>query len=87
MENKGFIAQPDKKKENTESQIDEPQIGEPVMIAIAFPPDPIENAEPQDREPFPGAIALPPDLVYQNQTEVTQIKTYVERQNQLIEQQ
>ena len=82
MENKGFIAQPDTKIENAE-----PQIGEPVMMAIALPPDPIENAEPQDREPFPVAIALQPDLVYQNQTEVTQIKTYVERQNQVIEQQ
>ena len=54
---------------------------------IAQPDTKIENGEPQIGQPVMMAIALPPDPVYQNQTEVTQIKTYVERQNQLIEQQ
>ena len=41
----------------------------------AQPGNKIENGEPQIGEPVMMANALPPDPVYQNQPDVTQIKT------------
>ena len=69
-----------------ETQTNEPTEN-PSKGSIAQPDNKMENAEPQIGEPVMMAIALPPDQVYKKQPDVTQIKTYVELQNQLIEQQ